>query len=125
MKTQTTFATLKLAAGVVSAVVMLGVSGCTSDRPQGGQNTSVPGDDQAIVRQVQDGFRTNPDYPYAGVRVASTNGDVQLTGYVQSVWQKYGAAAIASRVPGVKGVHNQIVAENDNAPTTAASGVHE
>jgi len=125
MKTQTISASLKLASGVASIIAVLGVAGCASDHPSGSQVASVPLDDHAIVWQVRDSYKTNPDYPYAGVTVTATNGDVQLAGYVQTVWQKYNAAALAARVPGVKVVANHIIALNDNAPTTASSGARE
>jgi len=125
MKIQIQTAGGKLVASAAAAIALLTFTGCTTDHPQGSQNTAIAGDDHAIVWQVQDGFRTSPVYPYAGVRVAATNGDVQLTGYVETLWQKYDAAAIAARVPGVKAVHNQLIAWKDNGPTTAASGAQE
>jgi len=125
MKTHTTISSLKLASGVASAIAALLVTGCATDHQQGSQARNVPLDDHSIVQRVHDSYNANPYYPYAGVVVTVTNGTVQLSGYVERVWEKYNAAAIASDISGVKVVSNHIIALNDTTPTTASSGVHE
>jgi osmotically-inducible protein OsmY len=110
---------------VASAVAALLLAGCASEQTQARQTPPVPLDDHSIVQRIHDSFNTNRYYPYAGVLVTATNGNVQLTGYVEHVWQKYNASAIASDISGVKAVSNHIIALNDNLPTTASSEARE
>jgi hypothetical protein len=120
MRTQNKIACWKLASGIASTMAVLLVAGCASDRPEGSQNALVPQDDQTIVARVQDTLRMNPEYPYAAVSVSATNGNVVLTGAVAEAWQRYNAAAIAARVPGVKVVANHLAVLYNNAPTSVA-----
>ena len=122
MKTQAKITGLKLVSGIASAIAILTVAGCSTDRnTEEAPLSSAPLDDQSIVAQVKESFSTNREYPYAGVVVTASNGDVKLTGFVMDVWQKYNAAAIAARVPGVKAVDNHVKALNEVAPPTAST----
>ncbi len=125
MKTQTKINSLKLASGIASAIAVLITTGCATDQQQAAPTASIPLDDPSIVAQVRESFNTNREYPYAGVQITAVNGDVKLTGYVLSTWQKYNAAAIAARVPGVRVVDNHVKALNNDALTPAPSLAHE
>ena len=55
-----------------------------------------------------DDLTFDPDVDASGITVEDGDGDVVLTGSVPSYPQYVEAAAVASRVPGVKSVHNRL-----------------
>ena len=121
MKTNTKITGLKLVSGLGSAIAIFMVAGCATEPAPEAPSASIPLDDPSMVAQVRQSFNTDREYPYAGVIVTASNGDVKLSGYVLTEWQKYNAAAIAARVPGVKAVDNHVKALNEVAPPTAST----
>ena len=61
-----------------------------------------------ISDAVVDDLTFDPDVDASGITVEDRDGDVVLTGSVPSYPQYVEAAAVASRVPGVKSVHNRL-----------------
>jgi len=61
-----------------------------------------------ISDAVVDDLTFDPDVDASGITVEDGDGDVVLTGSVPSYPQYVEAAAVASRVPGVKSVHNRL-----------------
>jgi osmotically-inducible protein OsmY len=90
-----------LAAGMVALA-----TGCASDRPDRTAGESI--DDQAISRRVKEALSSDPAYKFTEVKVASYQGKVQLSGFVDKGEQKGQAPDIAKKVPGVKEVRNDI-----------------
>ena len=61
-----------------------------------------------ISDAVVDDLTFDPDVDASGITVEDGDGDVVLTGSVPSYPQYVEAAEVASRVPGVKSVHNRL-----------------
>lgn len=81
-------------------------TGCARDRQRtAGQSI----DDEATSRRVQNSLSTDPAYKYTEVKVATYQGKVQLSGFVDNDQQKEHAEQVAKKTPGVKDVKNDIV----------------
>ena len=61
-----------------------------------------------ILAAIIDDLAFDPDVDASGITVEDREGDVLLRGSVPSYPQYVEAAAVASRVAGVKGVHNHL-----------------
>jgi osmotically-inducible protein OsmY len=104
-----------------------GQSGSASDSSQtgnsAGQASASKGasaaDDQTLHRQVHDQLSTNPDLQ--NVQIAVENGKVVLTGTVPNKNDKKEAKRIASSVPGVKKVKENITVTNPSGTSSAAA----
>ena len=94
-----------VAALVLGALVVAG-AGCASD--DGHRTAGETIDDQAITRRVQEALSSDPAYKFVDVKVATYEGKVQLSGFVDRDEQKGRAEAIAKKVRGVKEVQNRI-----------------
>jgi hyperosmotically inducible protein len=94
-----------LGAFIASGLVLL-AAGCSSDRPERTAGQSI--DDQATARHVEEALRADPSYKFTDVKVVAYEGKVQLSGFVEKGEQKGHAEDIAKKVPGVKGVKNDI-----------------
>ena len=94
-----------LAVLFVAGTMALG-TGCASDEPERTAGQSI--DDQAVSRRVQEALSADPAYKFAVVKVATYEGKVQLSGFVDKGDQKGQAEDIAKKVPGVKEVKNDI-----------------
>jgi osmotically-inducible protein OsmY len=90
---------------VATGLVVLAM-GC-ADRHQRSAGESI--DDEATSRRVQNALSTDPAYKYTEVKVATYQGKVQLSGFVDKEEQKEHATDIAKKTPGVKDVKNSIV----------------
>ena len=90
---------------VATAAVVLAM-GC-ADRHMRSAGESI--DDEATSRRVQTNLSSDPSYKYTDVKVATYQGKVQLSGFVDKDEQKDHAADIAKKTPGVKEVRNNIV----------------
>ena len=88
------------------AVVLLGLTGCrsTPDRTAGQMLN-----DSSTSRQVKKALDQAPVFKYPDVRVAAFDGNVQLTGFVETEEQRTRAADIAANVRGVRQVINEIM----------------
>jgi len=92
---------------IALAIGMLAfASGCGSPPPQRTAGESI--DDQAISRRVQEVLSADPAYKFPDVKVATYQGKVQLSGFVDKGEQKGQAEDLAKKVPGVKEVRNDI-----------------
>jgi len=82
-------------------------AGCAGDRHQRSAGESI--DDEATSRRVQNSLSSDPAYKYTEVKVATYQGKVQLSGFVDKDEQKEHAEQVAKKTPGVKEVKNNIV----------------
>jgi osmotically-inducible protein OsmY len=96
------FTVLPVAIGLVVLA-----AGCAGNRHQRSAGESI--DDEATSRRVQNSLGSDPAYKYTEVKVATYQGKVQLSGFVDNDQQKEHAEEIARKTPGVKGVKNDIV----------------
>jgi osmotically-inducible protein OsmY len=81
-------------------------AGCASDPAERSAGQAI--DDEATARRVEQALRSDPAYKFTDVKVASYEGKVQLSGFVDKEEQKDQAADIAKKVQGVKEVKNEI-----------------
>jgi osmotically-inducible protein OsmY len=80
-------------------------TGCANDRQRtAGQSI----DDEATSRRVQSSLSSDPAYKYTEVKVATYQGKVQLSGFVDNDDQREHAESVAKKTPGVKDVENDI-----------------
>jgi hyperosmotically inducible periplasmic protein len=96
--------TLAASLGVTAAIT--GLAGCahTSDRTFG-----QAWDDHTTASHVKDALNKEPVFKFPQVDVKSLDRVVQLSGFVQTEEQRQRAGEIASTVPGVKEVVNNIL----------------
>ena len=80
--------------------------GC-ADRVQRTAGESI--DDEATSRRVQTALSSDPAYKYTEVKVATYQGKVQLSGFVDKDEQREHAERVAKKTQGVKEVKNNIV----------------
>jgi osmotically-inducible protein OsmY len=81
----------------------------------GSPTTSSTGewiDDRAITARVKTAMIRDGEVQARDVEVETFRGRVQLSGFVDSASQKERAAQLASAVPGVKSIHNEIVVKD-------------
>jgi osmotically-inducible protein OsmY len=64
--------------------------------------------DEAIWEDIHDHLATNPDLDATGVEIVVEDGDVTLTGRVDTREAKWLAEEIARAVPGVVELHNRL-----------------
>ena len=91
--------------------LLLGVSGATAvltGCSTQGRSTGQYVDDKALAYNVSSALHKNPQYKFNTVDVKVYRANVQLSGFVASEAQKNEAGQIASRIPGVQGVENNI-----------------
>ncbi len=68
----------------------------------------VPGDNE-LLNCVVDIFQSDPDFDASKVCVTVKFGLIRLDGIVDALWKKTLAEDLARRLPGVRGVKNQLV----------------
>jgi len=95
---------LKSLGAAALLAVSMGVSGCHSTDRTTGQAIN----DKMISFNVNHALSTDPVLKYPDVKVNVYNGNAQLTGFVNTEEQRTRAAQIASGVPGVTQVINEI-----------------
>jgi hyperosmotically inducible periplasmic protein len=76
---------------------------------QGRQGVAEYADDSAITNSIRAKFIEDPMVHFGDVGVTTLNGNVQLTGRVNSERERQRAAQIARDVKGVRSVKNEIV----------------
>lgn len=106
MKTNSVISRMKhiIVAPVAVGLVILATS-CASD-PQRTAGQSI--DDEATSRRVQSSLSSDPAYKYTEVKVATYQGKVQLSGFVDNDQQREHAEIVAKKTQGVKEVENDI-----------------
>lgn len=98
--------TNKILAAVMVAVTLT-MGGCAVTRDQSTVGQYV--DDSAITTQVKARFAESPVVSAMAIKVHTLNGTVQLSGFATSATEKNEAESIASKVPNVRSVKNDIV----------------
>ena len=94
-------------------IVCLGIgiaafnTGCAGDRYHRSTGTYI--DDTAIGAKVKVELLGDPDVKGTAIHVEVHNGNVQLSGFVDSAAQKTRAGEIAHHVNGVQSVRNDLV----------------
>ena len=94
-------------AAAVTAVALLGATGCAVTRDQSSVGQYV--DDATITTQVKAKFVENKEVAASSIKVETLNGTVQLSGFAKNADEKSTAESIARRVNGVKSVKNDIL----------------
>jgi hyperosmotically inducible periplasmic protein len=94
--------TLSLAACLLVAAPLF--TGCATERTAG---QTV--DDASITAKVKSQLLADPQVSGLNVNVTSYEGQVQLSGYVDSTEQRTKAEQIAKNVSGVKSVSNDLI----------------
>jgi hyperosmotically inducible periplasmic protein len=111
MKIQSNGLCLALCLSLSTVAAVATFTGCASgDRYNRSTGESI--DDNYIVSRVKGALNDSAVYKFTDVNVASFKGMVQLSGFVDSAAQKNDAALIAGKVPGVKGVENNITVKS-------------
>jgi hyperosmotically inducible periplasmic protein len=93
---------MALVLGISGATAVL--TGCSTE----GRSTGQYVDDKALAYNVSSALHRNPQYKFNTVDVKVYRANVQLSGFVPSQDQKNEAGQIASHVPGVQGVENNL-----------------
>jgi osmotically-inducible protein OsmY len=96
-----------IVATMVALGSMLAVSGCAVTSGQSSVGEYV--DDKTITARVKTRMAADPAVSAMRIDVTTLNGTVQLSGFTTSQSEKDKAGAIASAVPDVKSVRNDIV----------------
>jgi hyperosmotically inducible protein len=96
---------------VVAAVFVTVLAGCAG----AGTKTGTFVDDATITSKVKTAFATDKTVSAMKVSVDTNNGNVRLSGFVDSDVEKRRAEEVARSVAGVKSVTNAITVQSDSA----------
>jgi hypothetical protein len=97
--------------GALVAAITLGAmasTGCHSTGSTHERSTGQYIDDKGLAKDVRSALKNNPVYKLDEVNVSSFRGTVQLSGFVSIEDQQRRAGEIASEIPGVRSVENNI-----------------
>src|SRR4051812_43899943 len=101
---------LILAAGLMAALVLTGLTGCTTTSSSSDERTAGRRkDDKTITAQVEKSLKESSVYKFPDVNVQTFDGVVQLSGFVGTDAQKQQAAQLAQQVPNVRQVANGLM----------------
>ncbi len=89
-----------------STVVLMTTLGCASTRTHEGTGEYV--DDSVITSKVKAAIFNEPGLKVSEIKVETFKGVVQLSGFVSSRDDMKGAVRVASAVPGVKSVTDEM-----------------
>jgi len=89
-----------------STVVLMTALGCASTRTHEGTGEYV--DDTVITSKVKAAIFNEPGLKVSEIKVDTFKGVVQLSGFVSSRDDMKGAVKVASAVPGVKSVTDEM-----------------
>ncbi len=92
---------------VLGGFILLLLAACAASGTSRSTGTYI--DDKTISAKVKTGLATNEDTSALDVDVETYRGVVQLSGFVDSEKSKEAAEKVASGVPGVKGVENNLI----------------
>ena len=106
----------RLLAGL--AVVLL-TAACASTAPKSAAQTQA---DRALASNVQNALNADPQHYFRHVDVQADDGKVSLNGYVWSNDSIVQAKRLASQVPGVTSVSNQLELERNGSNSGGSSG---
>ena len=76
------------------------------------QSTAAPVGDETIVTSVKATLASKPELKASNLKVTSKNGDITISGPVESGHQLYLIADAAQKVAGVKSVYNEMFVKN-------------
>lgn len=96
---------------VISAVFVAVLAGCAG----AGEKTGQYVDDATITSKVKTAFATDKTVSAMEVSVDTNNGNVRLSGFVDSEAEKRRAEEIARSVSGVRTVTNALVVQSESA----------
>ena len=105
-----TLKTLALIACLGALPVVVGLTGCASDRYN--QSAGQRMDDNRTADRVKDALAHDPEYKYDGINVQVFKGVVQLSGFVNTRAQKSRAGDLAKDVQGVRQLENNITVKD-------------
>lgn len=94
-------------AAVVTAIVLLGATGCAVTRGQESVGAYI--DDSAITTAVKSRMVDNPSVDAAAISVETMKGTVMLSGFAKSAAEREVAENLARKTDGVKAVKNEIL----------------
>jgi osmotically-inducible protein OsmY len=84
------------------------VAGCAAAGDEARTTATVAADDSNISARVKTAIATDPALHGTEINVATSEGVVQLSGFVSSAEDVATAAAVARTVTGVKSVRNEL-----------------
>jgi hyperosmotically inducible periplasmic protein len=94
---------------VITTLMML-LFGCQNNNMLSSGNIPfMMNSDAAITDSVRATFANHTQLAGIPIDVQSTNGIVELSGYVKTIRQSDTALELATKVPGVKGVQNNLI----------------
>ena len=95
---------------IVAAMFVAVLAGCAG----AGQKTGTFVDDSTITTKVKTAFATDKTVSAMDVRVETNNGNVRLSGFVDSAEEKRRAEEVARSVAGVKSITNAITVQSES-----------
>jgi hyperosmotically inducible periplasmic protein len=98
---------INVGAALVVGALVLSVAGCETSK--GDRTSGQIHNDKEITKNVERDLEEAPTFKFPDVKPNVYKGSVQLTGFVETDEQRVRAAEIASRVPGVTQVINNIM----------------
>jgi len=98
-----------LVACLNALLLVVGLAGCALDRNQQGTDQRV--EDSRMAERVREALAAT-EYKFDGVRVAASEGVVQLSGFVNTNAQRSGAEEVTRKVGGVKGIENNLTVKD-------------
>jgi osmotically-inducible protein OsmY len=126
--TATSVKLIALITGLGALPLMVGLTGCAGDRyhqstapriednptaeRDHNQSTDQSVEDSRTAERVREALAAGADYKYDGVRVITSNGVVQLSGFVHTSVQKNTAGEVARKVVGVQSVENNLTVKD-------------
>jgi osmotically-inducible protein OsmY len=94
-------------AATVTALILLGMTGCAVTRGQETMGAYV--DDASITTTIKSRFVGNKNVAALSIKVETLNGTVMLSGFAKNQTEKDTAEGLARNVNGVKAIRNEIV----------------
>ncbi|MDF2965481.1 MAG: hypothetical protein K0Q51_869 [Rickettsiaceae bacterium] len=102
--------TLRNMLGLISMILCLSVASCTIND---GRTMGKRIDDTTLLLKVESAIHNNNKLPHTSAISVNNHGNlIQLSGFVDSQWEKEEAERTAKRVERVEGVINSIIVKN-------------
>jgi osmotically-inducible protein OsmY len=108
-----------LQAVVIALAVATGMTGCAVTSGQ--ESTGQYVDDAAITTRVKTRFAKDPTVSAMRIKVQTMKGVVQLTGFAKTEAEREQAAQLASSVPGVREVKNDVQVESASSDSNTTN----
>ena len=110
VNTGKTLKTLALIACLGALPLVVGLTGCATDRYN--QSSGERIDDNRTADRVKEALAHDPEYKYDGINVVVFKGVAQLSGFVNTRAQKSRAGDLAKHVQGVRQLENNITVKD-------------